>query len=141
MYLNDVLGVQRLRLPSSVGALFSPFSVFFGATASSALPNGPTPAPPGRPRGQGPGRGPRGQVPRGQGGGNDRGEALFGAPQRRGGEGGGGFPPMAPPPPAPEEAIESLMNLGFERDRVIRALQSRDNNIEAAANFLLSGTD
>lgn len=128
VYLNDLLGVQRLRLPPAVGALFSPLCFLFGPTAASALPNSATPAPPGGGRRQG-------QQRRG----NARDEDFFGGA-------GGGFQrqqhhPMPPPPPAPEEAIETLMNLGFERDRVIRALQSRDNNLEAAANFLLSGND
>jgi len=39
--------------------------------------------------------------------------------------------------PPSEDSISSLMGLGFERDVVIRALQSTGNNIEAAANLLL----
>mmetsp|Transcript_31111 Transcript_31111/g.29954 ORF Transcript_31111/g.29954 Transcript_31111/m.29954 type:complete len:327 (-) Transcript_31111:396-1376(-) len=43
-----------------------------------------------------------------------------------------------PPPPPPEEAIEQLTMMGFERETVIIALGATDNNVEAAANRLLS---
>jgi hypothetical protein len=60
--------------------------------------------------------------------------------QRRAVDGGRATAPAAvqrPPPPPPEETIDQLMNLGFERQAVIRALQQTDNNIEAAANRLM----
>jgi hypothetical protein len=41
------------------------------------------------------------------------------------------------PSSPPEEAIDQLTNMGFERQAVIRALQQTDNNIEAAANRLM----
>jgi membrane associated rhomboid family serine protease len=44
-----------------------------------------------------------------------------------------------PPPPPSEEAIAQLTAMGFERQAVIRALGQTDNNVEAAANRLLSG--
>lgn len=65
-----------------------------------------------------------------------------------GARGGGGFAaaaqqpqfqPMPPSAPPSEEAIEQLTAMGFERDAVIRALGATDNNVEAAANRLLSG--
>ena len=59
---------------------------------------------------------------------------------RRAVDGGRATAPAAvqrPPPPPPEEALDQLMNLGFERQAVIRALQQTDNNIEAAANRLM----
>ena len=40
-------------------------------------------------------------------------------------------------PRASEEAIETLMGLGFERNAVIQALESANGNTEAAANILL----
>lgn len=46
--------------------------------------------------------------------------------------------PQTPSPP-PEEAIEQLTSMGFEREAVIRALQMSGNNVEAAANRLLMG--
>eukprot|EP00957_Ditylum_brightwellii_P125548 9569738-Ditylum_brightwellii.AAC.1 len=69
---------------------------------------------------------------------------------------GGGVPniPRAPlnnaPPPAAaaqqfqptppsEEAIAQLTSMGFEREAVVRVLQQCDNNVEVAANRLLSG--
>jgi len=79
-------------------------------------------------------------------GGIDRGN------NRRGGAGGGigaGAGNMAPqqpqfqrmpaPQPPSPEAIEQLTAMGFERDAVVRALSAADNNVEAAANRLLSG--
>eukprot|EP00584_Thalassiosira_punctigera_P014764 CAMPEP_0172553976 /NCGR_PEP_ID=MMETSP1067-20121228/52641_1 /TAXON_ID=265564 ORGANISM="Thalassiosira punctigera, Strain Tpunct2005C2" /NCGR_SAMPLE_ID=MMETSP1067 /ASSEMBLY_ACC=CAM_ASM_000444 /LENGTH=298 /DNA_ID=CAMNT_0013342259 /DNA_START=104 /DNA_END=1000 /DNA_ORIENTATION=+ len=56
--------------------------------------------------------------------------------------GGGRVPAPAaprPPPPPPEEAISQLTGMGFDRQAVIRALQQTDNNVEAAANRLLTG--
>ena len=44
-----------------------------------------------------------------------------------------------PPPPPSEEAISQLTAMGFDRQAVIRALGQTDNNVEAAANRLLSG--
>jgi hypothetical protein len=51
-------------------------------------------------------------------------------------------PPVAaaPPSPPPEEAIEQLTAMGFERQRVLDALQSTNNNVERAADRLLSGS-
>ena len=43
-----------------------------------------------------------------------------------------------PPPPPSEEAIEQLTIVGFDREGVIRALRATDNNVEAAANRLLT---
>ena len=45
----------------------------------------------------------------------------------------------APPPPPPEAAIEQLTSMGFERDDVLRALRASHNNVERAADRLLSG--
>jgi len=36
------------------------------------------------------------------------------------------------------EAIETLTAMGFDRENVVRALVATDNNVEAAANILLS---
>ena len=59
-----------------------------------------------------------------------------------GGGGGGG----APEPPAvyetvtpSDEHVESLVAMGFDRDRAYAALLSVSDNLEAAANKLLSG--
>jgi hypothetical protein len=46
---------------------------------------------------------------------------------------------VPPPPPPPEEAIEQLTAMGFERQRVLDALQTTHNNVEHAADRLLSG--
>ena len=64
------------------------------------------------------------------------------------GVGLGGAPAAAPQPqfqpmprvqPPSPEVIEQLTAMGFERDASIRALGTTDNNVEAAANRLLSG--
>jgi len=59
-----------------------------------------------------------------------------------GGNGGGGSGQRHQAPPTvvvlpSEEAIETLMGMGFDRNAVIQALQSTGNNMEAAANSLL----
>ena len=41
--------------------------------------------------------------------------------------------------PPTQEAIDQLTAMGFEREAVVRALGQTDNNVEAAANRLLSG--
>jgi UBA/TS-N domain len=48
-------------------------------------------------------------------------------------------PPLQLSPPPDEESIQQLTILGFERDTVIRALRQSHNNIERAADWLLSG--
>ena len=47
-------------------------------------------------------------------------------------------PPAAAQPP-PESAIEQLTAMGFDRQRVLEALQSSNNSVERAADRLLSG--
>jgi membrane associated rhomboid family serine protease len=47
-------------------------------------------------------------------------------------------PPASPPPS--EEAIAQLTSMGFERQRVLEALQSSNNSVERAADRLLSGS-
>ena len=49
------------------------------------------------------------------------------------------FQRMPPPQPPSQESIDQLTAMGFERDAVVRALSLTDNNVEAAANRLLSG--
>ena len=56
--------------------------------------------------------------------------------------GGGGFASQRiPVQPPSEDAIANLVGMGFERQAVIRALQASGNNIEVAANRLLSGAN
>jgi membrane associated rhomboid family serine protease len=47
--------------------------------------------------------------------------------------------PPTPPAPPPEEAVEQLTAMGFGRQEVVQALQATSNNVERAANILLSG--
>lgn len=54
-------------------------------------------------------------------------------------EGQLGFEAMPIPDPPSPDAIETLTAMGFDRDAVIRALRLSDNNVEHAANRLLSG--
>jgi Holliday junction resolvasome RuvABC DNA-binding subunit len=49
------------------------------------------------------------------------------------------IPQIHNPTPPPEEAIETLMAMGFDRENVTRVLQQCDNNVEVAANRLLGG--
>jgi hypothetical protein len=42
--------------------------------------------------------------------------------------------------PTSPENIEQLTAMGFERDVVVMALREADNNVEHAANRLLSGS-
>ena len=59
---------------------------------------------------------------------------------RRAVGGGRATPPAAvhrPPPTPPEDAIDQLTSMGFERQAAIRALQQTDNKVEAAANRLM----
>jgi len=46
--------------------------------------------------------------------------------------------PISDPPS--EEAIQTLTAMGFEMDAVVSALRQADNNVEHAANRLLSGS-
>lgn len=50
------------------------------------------------------------------------------------------FESMPVPDPPSQQAIETLTAMGFEREAVIRALGLCDNNVEHAANRLLSGS-
>jgi membrane associated rhomboid family serine protease len=47
--------------------------------------------------------------------------------------------PVAPPAPPDPAAIEQLASMGFDRQRVMDALQATNNNVERAADRLLSG--
>ena len=43
------------------------------------------------------------------------------------------------PPPPPQSAIDQLTSMGFEREAVLRALEASFNNVEQAANRLITG--
>lgn len=43
----------------------------------------------------------------------------------------------APAPPASEEQVQQLVEMGFQRERVMRALQQTDNDLTMATNVLL----
>ncbi|KAJ8614458.1 hypothetical protein CTAYLR_000828 [Chrysophaeum taylorii] len=47
--------------------------------------------------------------------------------------------PFAPPPEPSQAHVDSLVAMGFDRDRAVDALRSSGNNLEVAANSLLSG--
>ena len=65
------------------------------------------------------------------------------AGRRGGAQQGGGAPAaepqQAPNQPPPQEAIDQLMGMGFDQDRVVRALQETGNNVQVAADRLLTG--
>jgi len=75
-------------------------------------------------------------------------QAMF---EQRAGVGGGGafFPPPGGqgannPPPRPEpteESIQTLVDMGFDRERVRRALRQSGNDIQSATAILLHGGD
>lgn len=67
---------------------------------------------------------------------NDNRQRLV--PDMRTGEAPEPMPQFPVTPPPSEETIESLTSMGFEREAVIRTLQQCDNNVEVAANRLLS---
>jgi membrane associated rhomboid family serine protease len=50
------------------------------------------------------------------------------------------FEPVPISDPPSEEAIQTLTAMGFEMDAVVSALRQADNNVEHAANRLLSGS-
>ena len=57
-----------------------------------------------------------------------------------GGAGGDGWEQVLPPPPPPsDDVVNQLTSMGFERDDVLRALRASHNNVERAADRLLSG--
>eukprot|EP01041_Mallomonas_annulata_P011809 gene11809-24740_t len=64
---------------------------------------------------------------------------VAGGPGAGGGVGGGGAVPMPPAPPPAEESVSALTSLGFDRVAALRALSMSGNNVEMAANMLLSG--
>lgn len=64
-------------------------------------------------------------------------QAAGGGPELDGGAAPVVQAPQAPPPPS-EEAITQLTSMGFDRVAVVRALGQTDNNVEAAANRLLT---
>lgn len=69
--------------------------------------------------------------------------AAVGAAGGGGGAGGGRPRPTAPvapppPPPPPQSAIDQLTAMGFDEGRVRQALQQTDNNVEHAADRLLT---
>lgn len=84
------------------------------------------------------------QRERGAGRGNNRQRQVNGGRRDGGGAAAAAAaaPPVVQPPrppvPPPEEAIAQLTSMGFEREAVVRALQQTDNNLEAAANRLLT---
>ena len=47
-------------------------------------------------------------------------------------------PPLPIAPPPPDDVVETLISMGFEREAVLRVLQQCDNNVEIAANRLLN---
>lgn len=127
VYLSDFLSLQSIRLPKFVETIFSPFSYILGSTPliNNAIPN------------------PHIQPPRQQQQ-QQRQYRDQQLPLRNNGWNGNNrntpsqVPVLSPPP---EDAIEALVNLGFEREQAINALRVTNNNVDAAANYLFSGRD
>ncbi len=144
---------SKLRLPSFLCSIFSIFSPFFEVVPTSMAAiqrqrrlleaqrrmgtlqqrQGHAGRAQGQGQGQAGGHGYRDQLLPGAGGmGGGMGLGV-------GGMGMGAGPRRGAPSPPPEDAIQQLMALGFDRDRSIQALQTTNNNVEAAANRLLNG--
>eukprot|EP00602_Paraphysomonas_sp_CaronLab_P003754 CAMPEP_0185034908 /NCGR_PEP_ID=MMETSP1103-20130426/25333_1 /TAXON_ID=36769 /ORGANISM="Paraphysomonas bandaiensis, Strain Caron Lab Isolate" /LENGTH=234 /DNA_ID=CAMNT_0027571753 /DNA_START=224 /DNA_END=928 /DNA_ORIENTATION=- len=122
LYLSNILCLQSFRMPRFIERLCSPVSYLLG---NNYRPNTAVPNPLG---GTGVGRAPRvPAVPEFQRQQQDDGYSHM-------------LPPQVTAPPS-EEDIQSIVNLGFERQQAINALRLTGNNVEAAANNLFSGTD
>jgi len=152
LYEQDGFNIQSWRLPTAIENTCALFGRLVALLVPSRTPTGGIGVGAGVSAGAG-ATGTGAQIL------NRGGDARSGALFRRGGGGGGGFasnPGAAwtadaqqgmdayggfgrplPDPPS-EEAIASLTGLGFERSAVLQALQTTDNNLEAAANLLLS---
>ena len=129
LYLGNHFGMQSWRLPSIVEKIF----ISFGSIFSFMMP-----APPSNPtRAAATGNaGDAGTAP-----GDDDEPPRYGRQpswseetQERLHSFGGMGEAIDPPS---EDQIASIMALGFERARAIHALEQCENNVEAAANFLL----
>mmetsp|Transcript_7286 Transcript_7286/g.7508 ORF Transcript_7286/g.7508 Transcript_7286/m.7508 type:complete len:316 (+) Transcript_7286:223-1170(+) len=126
LYLIEGLGFEEFRTPNIVEA---PFRAVYGLVSGFFHFPGLT------------GR----ETERVRGGGRERerGRGMFGGlnhmmyPEGPAGGGGGGFE-GAPSPPS-EDSISVLTSIGFDRPAAIRALGMAGNNVEMAANILLSG--
>lgn len=75
-------------------------------------------------------------LPRQQRGGNRRHDTAAAGPVNN----HRAMPQPASPLPPPDSMVEQLTSMGFERDAVVRALRASHNNLEQAAERLLSGT-
>ena len=135
VYLAEVVPLHKLRLPR-----------FLDSLCSSLYPLVATTSPPGAAQRRR--RRLRRQEERmqmgagfggaGQGGGEQLLPGANGWAAGGGGDGGGGFAGMPTPPPPPEGAVTSLTSMGFSRAQALEALAATDNNVEAAANRLLT---
>jgi hypothetical protein len=130
LYDNDRYSLQTFRLPRIVEVPFAFLGSFFSffSPPPAAPPAGSLPA-----LATLQGRQPVGAALR-----------RAGSDRSLGGSGGGGLQSdlggirhrtSAPPN---EESVAALMGMGFDREAAVRALQNTGNNVEAAANFLLT---
>jgi hypothetical protein len=149
LYLGDHFSMQAWRLPAPLEKLFSLVGAIF-SIVMPAPPTNPPRAAAAAASGGGAGDGParrtrssnnsRGEQQQQQQQGDDaafdraRTPSWADATRERLDTFGGMGEPIAPPS---EEQIASITALGFERTRAVHALEQCENNVEAAANFLL----
>jgi len=118
LYRLNVLGMQRFRLPAAVTDLFSSTlgRVLSGPGAAQQVFVTPTAAQQQQQQQQG----------------------LGGGFPQHGGRPGGGAVAAAPRAVEPSpEAIQQLVQMGFDEGAAAQALRQAGNNVEAALQFLL----
>jgi membrane associated rhomboid family serine protease len=121
IYLGNYFNMQAWRLPGFIEKIFAAFGSVF-SFMMPAPPSNATRAAPGGAGGDG-AEFDRARIP-----------SWTDATRERLDSFGGMGPAIAPPS---EDQITQLTALGFERSRAVHALEQCENNVEAAANFLL----
>ncbi|CAN0013747.1 unnamed protein product [Ectocarpus sp. 4 AP-2014] len=142
LYLMDTMSIQAVRFPNVVHRCFSRLSrPFMSGRRGSPFPGGA--APPAARAARRPPRPAQGLLgpARGRGGGGG-GLFSFFTPVRQGStrlrNASSSPPPPLPPQPPSEEAVASLMGMGFNRAAVVQALQQTGNDSYTAVNMLVS---
>lgn len=122
IYLGNYFNMQAWRLPGFVEKIFAGVGSIFSFMMPPP-PSNATRAPPTESGAGGGAEFDRARIP-----------SWTDATRERLDSFGGMGPAMAPPS---EDQITQLTALGFERSRAVHALEQCENNVEAAANFLL----
>ncbi|GAQ91389.1 hypothetical protein KFL_007760080 [Klebsormidium nitens] len=140
-YRSNVFGIRRLKFPDFISSFVErTFSFLISRTPPTA--SGGRVAGPGAPgtgptiarRLGGPSQGFSDQLIGGNGG---LPGGPFLAPQT--GLGVAATAAASPAPPPPEEAVQTLVSMGFDRSQAVRALAQARNDVHMATNLLLEG--